>query len=295
MEDILFEKQLCKVYNDGNHYIASFCKESKDVAYRNRTTKSEMDEDFLEFFKIGKFNNLFGKKLFDYIFQEMKEKYPNYLGLEEFVSDHILIEKRNLYNRMKRFKRKAYLNQWNYFCTFTYDDNKITEAEFKKQLSKCLSNLHTRRGWKYMGVWEKGSNNERLHFHCLLFVPEGEMVGAVTEVKDYSVKKKCIQVSHSNDWFLKRFGRNDFEELDNMALKNGTTINYLLKYISKSGERIIYSRGIPECKYMSLSYYDVVSSFFDYVEKFVLFDDTLSVKEFEMNIDDGDQQLRFKL
>ena len=64
------------------------------------------------------------------------------------------------------------MNRWNYFVTFTYDPKKHTAESFNKKLRKCLSNLHTRRGWKYMGVFEEGFENGTLHFQALLYVPK---------------------------------------------------------------------------------------------------------------------------
>lgn len=42
------------------------------------------------------------------------------------------LDKRNLLIRKIRFVRKAYLNRFNYFATFTYDGAKHTEHTFKK-------------------------------------------------------------------------------------------------------------------------------------------------------------------
>lgn len=61
-----------------------------------------------------------------------------------------------------------------------------------------------------------------------------------------------------------------------MELKNGNAIDYLLKYISKTGERIVYSRGIRSEICMKLPAKEIVTGMYDYVQKFVLFDDTVS-------------------
>ena len=42
---------------------------------------------------------------------------------------------------------------------------------------------------------------------------------------------------------LDRFGRNEFEELDNGPLF-GHALAYIMKYLEKTGERIMYSRGL---------------------------------------------------
>ena len=96
-----------------------------------------------------------------------------------------------------------------------------------------------------MGVTEHGEENGRLHFHFLVYVPDGQMVGKLKKRKDYSKKRGCVQETVFNTFFEQQFGRNDFSEVKKMQFKNGDAVAYLLKYLRKGGERIIYSRGIP--------------------------------------------------
>ena len=102
------------------------------------------------------------------------------------------------------------------------------------------------------------------------------MLGGLSVVKDYSKITGTMQVTHSNGFFAESFGRNDFEKISPLELKRGNTINYILKYIEKSGERIVYSRGIPTqiCKKMDEK--EVAAEMFDFVHKYVLFDDSVS-------------------
>ena len=62
---------------------------------------------------------------------------------------------KNMVYRRIRMVRKARLARFNYFCTFTYSDEKHTEESFKKALQTCLRNLCYRKEWKYMGVTHK--------------------------------------------------------------------------------------------------------------------------------------------
>lgn len=126
-----------------------------------------------------------------------------------------------------------------------------------------------------MGVFEEAPETGRLHFHGLLYVPEGEMIGVITEKKDYSTAQGKMQISHENSFFEEGFGRNDFTELSKMQLKYGHTLEYIVKYIGKTGERIVYSRGIPTEVYMKLTDENIITEFTDYVEKFVLFDNVI--------------------
>lgn len=211
--------------------------------------------------------------------------------LDKYIADMIEKKTRNFYARKKRFRRKANLNRWTHFVTFTYDDKLHSADSFRKKLRKCLSNMHTRRGWRYMGVFEESPETGRLHFHGLLYIPKGQMVGSVTEKQDYSTKQGKIQITHSNDFFAKAFGRNDFEELSEMELRHGQTLNYLLKYIEKTGERIVYSRGIPTqvCKVIPKN--DIVGRLQDFVMKFVLFDDTIDWERDVMKQDTNYKQM----
>ncbi len=195
--------------------------------------------------------------------------------------------KNNLFQRLKRFRRKAYLNKWNYFASFTYADGKCTEDEFRLRLKKAFSNLATRRGWKYMGVFERGEENNRLHFHCLLNIPKigcGELdaPGRFFQREKYSNKKHKMVETTVNSHFDEKFGDNDFSFIDEKILKVSNTINYLLKYIEKSGERIIYSRGIPTEIITKISNSEIVTKFFQSAGKFVrvlkyvFFDDTIT-------------------
>ena len=52
-----------------------------------------------------------------------------------------------------------------------------------------------------------------------------------------------MTITRINTFFENGFGRNDFRPVNEKEITHGNTINYLLKYISKSGEKIVYSRG----------------------------------------------------
>ena len=55
-----------------------------------------------------------------------------------------------------------------------------------------------------------------------------------------------MQTARQNSYFLERYGRNDFEKL---ILPNqvGDSLGYLMKYIEKSGERLVYGGKLPSC------------------------------------------------
>jgi hypothetical protein len=68
------------------------------------------------------------------------------------------------------------------------------------------------------------------------------MPGELVEVSDYSFSSKKRQITMQNTYFNTYFGRSDFEEIDEHL--TARALQYMLKYIEKTGERIVYSRGL---------------------------------------------------
>ncbi len=323
-------KKVCKIYNDGGHYIATLVPRlnkrkpyttaqrvkkadgytdwQRDMVYnriiRNKRYEIEnarlrrfsskhgltpersavcersaadilFDSLYFQAFKTGLKDNKLDKPMTDFIKAGMLELFPDMENLDGYIADRIKRKLNNLLHRKKRFRRKAYLNEWNYFVTFTYDDQKQTAESFKKRLRKCLSNLHTRRGWRYMGVFEEAPETGRLHFHGLLYVPAGELIGNITEIQDYSTAQGKMQTRFENDFFAKAFGRNDFSEVSKSEMKNGKSVEYILKYIGKTNEKICYSRGIPTEICREIDGEDIITELRDFGVKFVLFDDII--------------------
>lgn len=269
------DERLYTIYNDGGHYIAvpRLKRSKKGVSTSHELTAHEIA--FNSLYACAARNGLEKQALADYVQGELSALFPDITDVGGFVAEKMLRKQKSLYARKKRFRRKAYLNVWNYFVTITYDDKKHDEESFRKKLRRCLSNLHTRRGWKYMGVFEYAPETHRLHFHAIMYIPDGEMIGAIDELKDYSTAQGQMQVTHSNSFFAESFGRNDFEMLNEQELRHGGTINYLLKYISKTGERIVYSRGIPTEICRKVKDKDIATTMLDYVTKYLLFDDVI--------------------
>ena len=147
-----------------------------------------------------------------------------------------------------------------------------------------------------MGVFEEGGENGTLHFHALLYVPKNEMIGRIVERNEYSIKRRKRYTRYGNTFFDENFGMSDFQELNPILLKRGGTIKYLIKYIVKTGEKIVYSRGIPAeiCKEIADS--DIAGTFLDFVTKYVLFDDVIDwerdIKDYgKKNFDGGQRRL----
>lgn len=263
-----------KVYFDGSHHIGiphtkqPWKKRKKTIKEKNITLseneyavgtlpierEDEISKERLENKKIRTADDL--KELFDRLYEGLRDKkrkekfeiileeikkYLNEEKATEFVIVNFERKYRNLIERRKRFVRKVRLQEWDYFCTFTYDDKLHTEESFRKSLTNTFRHLASRKDWKYVGVWERSPEKQRLHFHGLFKTPI--MVGEFEEKTDYSTKSHQMQVANQNTYFLNRFGRNDFKEVEHTNILD-QSIKYLMKYLEKSNEKIVYSKGL---------------------------------------------------
>ena len=126
-----------------------------------------------------------------------------------------------------------------------------------------------------MGVWERGELGGRLHFHALAYVPPTQMVGALYPERYYDKKTHQMRTAWRNTFFDLHFGRADFSAVSDWDIKLGPVLGYLLKYLQKSGERIVYSRGIPTELLVPIVSEDIALEYRDYVDKVILSDDCL--------------------
>ena len=156
--------------------------------------------------------------------------------------------------------------------TFTYDGSKHDEESFKRKLRGCFKTMCHRKHWKYVGVWERSPEKQRLHFHGLFYIPDGAMPGELVEVKDYSPIKDCVQTTIQNTYFNERFGRSDFEPIDEQSRK-AEALAYILKYIEKTGEKVVYSKGLSQFFISDIMEEDVVCRVGVDDRKLLLFDD----------------------
>lgn len=237
-----------KVRFDGSHFtgtrVGRHIKRHSNTP-KERTTPKEYDECFNELFWLTVALKLRKKQKIEYITEAMYDYFGDADDILDYVEKNVKRQLHNIHKKKQRFMDKYHLQIWTHFCTWTYDSKKVTEEEFQKKLRKCLSNIATRYGWRYMGVWERGGKTDRLHFHAIVYVPNSNMVGKIIQVKDYDTESGTMQTTYQNTFFNERFGRTDFEPIDAYALYNGTAAQYILKYITKGNGKIIYSRGLP--------------------------------------------------
>ncbi len=206
------------------------------------------------------------------IISAMRPYFKTEIAVKNYVDSNIERKRRNLIMRRIRLTRKVNLQDFTHFVTFTYNGELHTEESFRKGLKKTLANFASRKGWKYVGVWERSPKKQRLHFHGLFYIPEGTMPGLIVEVNDYSLSSHRRQITHQNTYFNERFGRSDFEEIeDNVML--GKSVAYIMKYLEKTGERIVYSKGLSQYFISDIMDDDVVCTVGLEDKKLLLFDD----------------------
>ena len=249
-------------------------KAKKNVENNEKTTQKAIKVTHKELCEVlyKKYIDLKRNERKKKIIQEMKPYFKDKEACEAFVILNFQRKQRNIIVRRIRMCRKANLANFNYFCTFTYDNKLHTEESFKKKLKTCLRNLCFRKQWKYMGVWERAPETNRLHFHGLFYIPKNTNPGKLFEKRDYSFSSHKMQESIQSEYFNNRFGRSDFKEIDENERRLGNALAYLMKYIEKTGEKIVYSKGLPQYFISDIMDEDVVCKIGQEDKKLLLFD-----------------------
>lgn len=268
--------QKTKVYNDGSHFIAippdNFPHRKR--RYKPRPKKEEKPNSPKAKFETAytESQSLPKRERKKYIKEKMQDTFPTEEGAKEFIESNIERKKNNAAKRRIRLMRKVYLQEWNFFVTFTFSDELHKEETFKEKLRNTLKHMVARKGWKYIGVWERSPEKNRLHFHGIFYIPPNGMIGELVEVKDYSTKQRKMQTTLQNTHFTKYFGRNDFKELGRQE-DVMQSVRYLLKYIEKSNERLIYGGKLPTYFVSDILDEDIVCPIGVDDRKALLFDD----------------------
>lgn len=158
-----------KVYFDGSHYIA--IPQENFIRKKSRRPTKKLNPYKAQFEQAYKDSQALPKaERKEHIQKTLQQEITDKAELEQYVTENIQRKKVNEIVRKVRLFRKLRLQEWNYFCTFTYDEKLHTEDTFKSKLQNTLKHLVARKGWKYVGVWER-STKERLHFHGIFYIP----------------------------------------------------------------------------------------------------------------------------
>ena len=160
----------------------------------------------------------------------------------EFVKENFKRKRHNEKARKLRMNRKMSVNGFNYFVTFTYSDEKMTETGFIKKLKAYLRNNVNRYGWKYIGVWEGWDGSVRLHFHALMYISGESLPGENYVETKYNPVTKQMETHTRNTEFNAKFGLSTIEEI--IPELRYHAYRYITKYMNKGG-KMMMSRNCP--------------------------------------------------
>ena len=203
---------------------------------------------------------------------ELRPYFRDDTSCRAFVEENFARKHRNMICRKIRLWRKINHQKFNYFVTFTYSDEKHDEESFRKKLIRCIQHFSSRKGWLYIGAWERAPETGRLHFHGIFYIPEGAMTGEIETLRDFDVRAKRMRSVEQNTFFAKKFGRNEFRPICHAA-DMPNIVRYLMKYIEKSGGKLVYSRGLYQYFVTDIMDEDVVCPYGLEDRKLLLFDD----------------------
>ena len=147
----------------------------------------------------------------------------------------------------------------------------VRQMTRKELFDELYMHFSCRKGWLYIGAWERGGETNRLHFHGLFYIPEGTISGEMEILRDFDTRKKKMQTIQQNTFFAKRFGRNEFRPIWH-ASQMPQAVKYLVKYIEKSGGKLIYSRGLYQYFVTDIMDEDIVCPYGLEDRKILLFD-----------------------
>lgn len=246
------------VYKDGDHYMGKLCKPLYMKRPGATGIRDEHKQRMRNAFRTA-WNEAKEQRLNDKARKEhIQERFPELLEADGYNAgadalamysdeEYKVFEKDTehmMYLRKKRFQRKAALNDWNYFVTITYDDEKMTAEDFPSTVKRALSTHSSRFDWSYCAVFEEGEKGGRIHLHALAYIPEGQEHGTFYARPQWSEKRHKYEVCNDHSYFHEKFGNCDFERIDGQ--NRSRMVRYLTKYMTKTDTKLIYSRGVPD-------------------------------------------------
>ncbi len=223
--------------NDKHEKSKEYTEKTKDKPDIRITTLKDIFDELYD-----KYSDLKPHIQKNAIIQDMLPLFQNEIDTKYFINEQWDRKRRNLYTRKQRFEYKAYNQSYEYFFTITYDSKKHTEQSFEKSLKFALSNLHKRYGCLFQGVWERGNEHDRLHFHGLIYDPNAKITSGLEMVSDYNPQTGKMKTYLQSKYFGDKFGRNEFSEI--IPQMYDSAIKYITKYLSKQGVKPYYSQGL---------------------------------------------------
>ena len=107
-------------------------EKSAPPAVRQMTRKELFDELYMQAFDMKK------RERKSYIYKQMLPYFKDGASCRAFVEQNFERKHRNMICRRTRLWRKINHQRFNYFVTFTYADDKMTEEEFEKSGGKLI-------------------------------------------------------------------------------------------------------------------------------------------------------------
>ena len=116
---------------------------------------------------------------------------------------------------------------------------------------------------------------------ALPILPKGELPGGMEELSTYSFSERRRKKTKQSKYFAERFGRNDFRDIIN-EFDRREAVTYISKYLEKSGERIVCSKGVKAYFVTDVLESDILCEFGVDNRKMVLSPNMYCIKEGEI-------------
>ena len=100
-----------KIYHYGSHYVATRVIRSKGKQRTKRPAQTAMDIAFDSLYYQAVRRGLKDEEMVDYIQAGLEKLYPATFTLRKYIIEKIDKKQRNMWKRIKRFKRKAKMNR----------------------------------------------------------------------------------------------------------------------------------------------------------------------------------------
>ncbi len=113
--------KLCRVYNDGGHYVAVPLEKTNNKRKQYRIRKENPAREIFD--GLYAYTLIEGKSKAEtraFLQDNLIHLFEDGTAVNDFIDENIKRKANNLHNRKKRFRRKANMNRWTHFITVTY-------------------------------------------------------------------------------------------------------------------------------------------------------------------------------
>ena len=134
-----------KIYYDGSHYIAVPKENFPSRKGRSNQSSTQIDSVKVKFeAAYAESQALPKRERKQYIAEKLQDDFATAEEAKEYTRRQTERKRNNACKRYARLWRKVYLQgRWDYFVTFTYDNDKHTEESFRQSLRNTLTFLQS--------------------------------------------------------------------------------------------------------------------------------------------------------